>query len=46
MQSRRFEFLGGVAKNILRLRKLVNIISKQSVIVPEHKFRALLSYST
>ena len=34
---------GRVAKNILRLRELVTIISKQQVILPEHKLRAFLS---
>ena len=32
---------GRVAKNILRLEELVNIISRQQVIVPEQKVRAL-----
>ena len=36
--------LGRVAKNILRLRELATITSKQEVIVPEQKLRALLSY--
>ena len=31
----------GAAKNILRLKALVTIISKQYVIVPEQKLRAL-----
>ena len=35
---------GRVAKNILRLRELATITSKQEVIVPEQKLRALLSY--
>ena len=34
---------GQVAKNVLRLRELATIISKQEVIVPEQKLRALLS---
>ena len=34
---------GRVAKNIKRLSELVTIFSKQKVIVPEQKFRALLS---
>ena len=33
----------GLQKNILRLRELTTIISKQQVIVPEQKLRALLS---
>ena len=32
---------GRVAKNILRLGELINIISRQQVIVPEQKVRAL-----
>ena len=32
-----------VAENFLRLRELVIIISKQKVIIPEKKLRALLS---
>ena len=32
---------GRVAKNILRLRELVTIISKQKIIAPEQKVRAL-----
>ena len=33
----------GLQKNILRLRELVTIISKQLVIIPEQELRALLS---
>ena len=34
---------GRVLKIILRLRELVTVISKQKVIVPEQKLKALLS---
>ena len=37
--------MGRVAKNILRLRELATIISKQLVIVPEQELRALLPYN-
>ena len=39
----KFKLQGRIAKNILRLRELVTVISKQQVIVPEQKLRALLS---
>ena len=37
-----FKGLSRVAKNILRLRELVTIISKQQVIVPEQKVKSAL----